>query len=675
MRICFANNALKRLLLIVFIAAACLPAFSQVDQRVALANKYFNAGEYYTAANLYEQFLNPAKKEVPKANFPLNPRRFSNSGAGKLNKLDILYKQAESYRLANYWTDAADRYKKCFEKDSLKYSDALYWYAVCQRSLGKYDVAEESLNRFLKNQNFGKITSQDAEMEAQTVQFAKKQIARPDTVLFSVKKINTAVGESKGIFGLTGSGDQFIFTSTVTDSMTVNGVNPNHSRLFSATIANNSLQNSEPITIDGVDFLINQGAASISPDKKFLYFTQWERVNGRNISSIYLSVKNKNDWGKPVLLSSVNKAGYSSKQPYCSADGKTLFFASNMPGGVGNFDIWSAPLRADGTAGKAANAGATINTEGDEEAPFYQVASNDLVFSSNGRQGMGGFDLYAAKMNGSQWSVPENMGYPINSSRDDIYFFAPGGNDLLKDAIISSDRGAGCCLETYSISKSPKKKMITGVIRDCNTNEPLADAKVIMKNISGKNLQATTGPDGKFSFSLEEEANGNSFYVSKNKYKEKSEGVAIENINSSDWKVDVLQNRSICLDAIKVKKLEIKAENVVTIYFDFDKSILKERGIAQLDSIYTVLSKNSNATIQISGYTDGLGTNEYNKKLSDKRAKACADYLIEKGIDTNRISFESFGACCPVEMEKINGRDNPDGRSKNRRALINVSKE
>ena len=97
--------------------------------------------------------------------------------------------------------------------------------------------------------------------------------------------------------------------------------------------------------------------------------------------------------------------------------------------------------------------------------------------------------------------------------------------------------------------------------------------------------------------------------------------------------------------------------------------------MAQLDSIYNVLMEDSAATLQVSGYTDGLGSAIYNQKLSDKRAKACADYLIQKGIDSARITFESFGACCPVEMELINGRDNPDGRSMNRRALINISKD
>ena len=140
---------------------------------------------------------------------------------------------------------------------------------------------------------------------------------------------------------------------------------------------------------------------------------------------------------------------------------------------------------------------------------------------------------------------------------------------------------------------------------------------------------------------------------------------------NTGWLTDTLFNTVLCVE----KKLVIKVENVVSVYFDFDKSDLKDRGIAQLDSIYNVLVENPKATIQISGYTDGRGTVEYNKVLSDKRAKTCADYLIQKGIDSSRVTFESFGACCPVEMELLNGRDNAEGRSKNRRALININKE
>jgi outer membrane protein OmpA-like peptidoglycan-associated protein len=160
--------------------------------------------------------------------------------------------------------------------------------------------------------------------------------------------------------------------------------------------------------------------------------------------------------------------------------------------------------------------------------------------------------------------------------------------------------------------------------------------------------------------------------VSKEKYKDTATGLQLEKTIESNWRTDTIYNSPIC---VAEKKLVIKVENVVTVYFSFDRSRLKDRALVQLDSIYNVLIENPRATIQVSGYTDGLGSEEYNKKLSDKRAKACADYLITKGIEPTRISFESFGACCPVEMEKINGRDNPGGRMMNRRALINISKE
>ena len=125
---------------------------------------------------------------------------------------------------------------------------------------------------------------------------------------------------------------------------------------------------------------------------------------------------NKPDgWSAPTPVPSINMNGFNSKQPFCSSDGKYLFFASDRPGGSGSFDIWYAPLKKDGTTGEPVNAGADINTTGDEQAPFYHNSSTTLVFSSNGRQGMGGYDLFTAKGSEITWKCPENMGHPVNS--------------------------------------------------------------------------------------------------------------------------------------------------------------------------------------------------------------------------------------------------------------------
>ena len=204
----------------------------------------------------------------------------------------------------------------------------------------------------------------------------------------------------------------------------------------------------------------------------------------------------------------------------------------------------------------------------------------------------------------------------------------------------------------------------------------MADALVTISDLAIKDRQIKTDAAGKFLFEVNADINQQKFSIVKDTYTDKTENANVESINDADYLIDIYNNASICIEKIVIeeKPLVIKVENVVTLYFDFDKSILKDREKQVLDSIYNVMMEAGTTTIQISGYTDGLGTEKYNNKLSDRRAKACADYLIKKGIDKARISFVSFGKCCPVEMELLNGRDNPDGRVKNRRALINISK-
>jgi len=668
-----SSPVVNRMLLILIGSMILLQAKSQADKNLVLADKYFAAGDYFTAAGLYEQFLNPPVKQKPPTGFPLNSRKNSEGlTGGQVSKVDILFKQAESYRLANYWLEASEKYKQCLEKDPAKYASGLYWYAVANRSLGNYTAAEENVNLFLQAYAEGNPYQQAAARELETLRFIKSQLARPDSVLYNFKKINASFGAQKGVYAPASMmGDQLLITSTQSDSIIKTGINPYHSRLFSVSLSEGSLQNMQPVTIDGIDISLNQGAACISASGNYLYFTQWTKENGKARSSVYFARKGDNGWNTPTMLPLVNLEGYNSKQPFCSADGKYLFFSSDRPGGFGQFDIWYAVIREGGMIAEPVNAGPMLNSAVNEQAPFYHNSSTTLVFSSDRMPGMGGFDLFSAKGKGTEWSSPENMGHPINSSRDDLYFFAGEKSSLLTKAIISSDRGSDCCLETYTVTKTDKNKMFAGEIRDCRDNEPVADAEVVMKDAAGKSWRTTTGPDGKYAFELTGDIDHRLLTIGKEKYKEHTTDLAVVRSNDSGWLTDTLFNGVLCIE----KKLVIKVENVVSVYFDFDKSELKDRGIVQLDSIYNVLVENPKATIQISGYTDGRGTVEYNKVLSDKRARTCADYLIQKGIDSGRVTFESFGACCPVEMELLNGRDNAEGRSRNRRALININKD
>ncbi|HEX6429704.1 MAG TPA: OmpA family protein [Niastella sp.] len=632
-----------------------------------LADQYFAAGEYYTAAYLYEQYLNPSKTNTNAPAFTTYAKKGrATEGIQNRSRASILYKQAESYRLAHYWVNADSAYKKCTDN-----KDALYWSAVCERSLGKYDEAEENIRKYLNADGTNSQFKEAAEKELQTLQYIRKQLAGAGMVNSS--KLNTPGSFEKGAFAVRAvSGNKYLVSSTKTGAAGAKGINPNSSRLFYATLKNDSLDQLTPVDLPVAGISDNQGVASYTADGNRIYFTKWRKENGRILSNIYYII-NRGDsgWTEPVLLPQVNINGFSSKQPFCSADGIYLYFASDRPGGSGEFDIWYAPIYEDGSAGSPVNAGSAINTAGDEQAPFYHTSSGTMVFSTNGRPGMGGYDLFSVKGSDRAWGLPRNMGYPVNSSRDDIYFFAPEDSALLATAIVGSDRGTGCCLENYLIKRSLKNKRLTGLVRDHKDNSPVADADIVLTDPSGKTWTTKTNGEGNYLFdTIHNDYSNYRITITKQNYNDTVDVVKINDTAEVDLMTDQVFNRDMYID----KKFVFIAENVVIVYFDFDMSNLKTEAVNKLDSVYQVLMQFPASTLQISAYTDGKGSNEYNKKLSDRRARACADYFINKGVNTSRITFESFGACCPLELELINGRDNPDGRSRNRRALINISK-
>ncbi len=301
LQFCKVKRVAKRNLFLVFTYSFLLQANGQADKRLVQADQYFATGDYFTAAGLYGQFL-IASEKIKSSDFPLNAKRNTAGKAGKYGtKLDILYRQAESYRLANYWREAADLYKECFEKNAAKYPVGLYWFAVCQRSLENYVGAEESIDRFLNGHAAGSNYQQAAEKEKATIQFIKSQLAKPDIILYQVKKINNDFGTEKGIFApAVSSNNQYIITSTQADSVVVAGINPYRNRMFYTSLNNGSFQDNQPVTIEAMDATLNQGTPSLSADGQFLYFTQWKKEAGEVLSAIYYSNKKESGWSKPV---------------------------------------------------------------------------------------------------------------------------------------------------------------------------------------------------------------------------------------------------------------------------------------------------------------------------------------------------------------------------------------
>jgi outer membrane protein OmpA-like peptidoglycan-associated protein len=448
------------------------------------------------------------------------------------------------------------------------------------------------------------------------------------------------------------------------------GKNPYYNNLYRARFTDTTYARPEKVEIP-VQGSLQQGVASFTPGEKKMFLTRWEQKEGKNIGTIYMSEKNASTWSDPVKLNgNVNIEGFSSIQPFVTGDGKYLVFASDRPGGVGKYDLWYCLLDAMLMPGSATNMGTTINTKDDEQAPYFHTPSSTFVFASNGRVGMGGYDLYKTNGDFRNWGEVKNLGYPVNSTKDDIYFFSKGKKYMMSDVYFSSDRNSVCCLEMYDAKKV--NLYITGKVVDCVTKEPMVGAKISVvdtianKVIYSQQLDAT----GSYSFELEE-FQPLKLVAEKQYYYPRS----FHFYKSRLPDADTLFNPVVCLPHEDTAKPYPVGKPVVMkdIYYDFDKATLRPESYPVLDTLAKVMRMYPKMEIEIGAHTDSKGTDAYNLKLSAARAKSCVDYLMKVGIEASRMYSKGFGESIPVAPNTTpGGKDNPDGRALNRRTEVKV---
>jgi len=439
--------------------------------------------------------------------------------------------------------------------------------------------------------------------------------------------------------------------------------NPYINNLFMAVGSGNSFSNSRELNIPEAK-ATDQGAATVSPDGNTIYLTRWTTQNNIKLASVYISTRTGDKWSEPKSLGqNVNVEGYSSMQPFVTTDGKYLLFASNRPGGMGKNDLWYCMLE-NGMPGPARNLGTVINTRDEEQAPFYDAEKKALIFSSDGRVGLGGLDFYSSEGDIGNWGPPKNLGMPLNSAKDDIYYTAVDKQHPMAKGYISSDRESVCCLELFGTKKI--NKTISGLIVDCDNNLPLTGAKVtLLDTILQKVLQQITLDEtGHYSFEVE----------AKKQYKIMAEkenyfSKAIY-VNTDDLaRVDSLVNPTICLKHFEIGKPIILKD----IYYDFDKATLRPQSLIVLDTVVAIMLDNPNIIIEMSAHTDSKGKDAYNIKLSQRRAQSCVDYLISRGISTSRMIAKGYGKTRPIAPNTLpDGKDNPEGRQLNRRTEFKV---
>jgi outer membrane protein OmpA-like peptidoglycan-associated protein len=406
----------------------------------------------------------------------------------------------------------------------------------------------------------------------------------------------------------------------------------------------------------------NEGTVSLSADGQYIFYTACNRPGAKGSCDLFLSKLDGSSWSEPINLGApVNTASWES-QPSLSFDGKVLYFSSNRPGGYGESDIWYTTFK-NGRWTPPVNAGPEINTPKDEQSPFIAKDDQTLYFNSEGHPGMGGVDLFYARRDAEgRWQKPVNLGFPINSEKDETCIVISSNG---KDAFMARD-GADSkggldiySFELYEEARPKKTGYAKGVVFDAVTKKKLS-AKVELIDIATERLvvesyaNKTTGEflvclQGNKNYALNVAQAGYLFY---------SENFALENQSATEPLVLSVPLQPITAGAKVVLK---------NIFFDSDKFDLKPESKAELNKLVQFLTANPKIKIEVGGHTDNTGDQIKNTSLSAKRALAVKTYLVTAGIDTNRLTTKGY-----ADAQAIADNKTLDGRAQNRRTEIKI---
>ncbi len=572
----------------------------------------FKAGAYFEAIELYKGELDKIQQDKPEL-------------SKYLNKIATCYRLIGNARQAELW------YAKAILRNTAD-PKAYFYYAEMLKMGEKYDDALEKYKQYKQLVPNDKL----ADVGIRSCELAKQWIATPSGYeLTNVRSINTKQSEFSPAYG----SDDYsaLFFTSSRDGSTGGKVSAATGELFTDIYYTERDAKgiwSSPKPIDAaVNTVYDEGSCSLSSDFNTLYFTRC-RVSKREKLGCEIMTSKKSEGGwltpEPVKLTSDSMV---VAHPSLSQDGLTLYFASNIPNGFGGIDIWKVTRTSEtDNWGEPINLGGDINTSGNDMYPFIHP-DGTLYFSSDGQPGIGGLDVFRAKPNDKNgWNV-ENMRFPINSPSDDFGIVF----EKEREAGYFSSRRAGGrgADDIYFFYLPPIIFNMIGQVNDDKTQKPIAQSTVKLVGSDGIISTSETGTDGSFKFML----NPNTDYVviaSKkgylnNKAKETTRGLN----QSKDF------TAAIALTSTE-KPIEIP-----NIFYDYDSWQLRPESIVALEKLIEILNDNPNITIELGSHTDSRGSLEYNYELSQKRAQAVVNYLIEKGIATDRLKAKGYAQSQP----------------------------
>ncbi len=590
---------------------------SAQNQYTKTADKLFNRYEYVDAAKEYLKLAEGSKAD------------------------NYVYKQlAESYYNVFNTKEAVKWYAKVVEQK--QDAETYYKYAQMLKAEGNFKEADKQM------QQFAQLAPNDQRAKA----FKSNPNYLPElqgqAKLYNIVKSD--VSSDKTDFGavLTNDNNVYFASARNTSKRNSNFNEEPYLDIYRATYnANGTI--SDAVAVDNLNTKWHDGPVSITSDGNTMYygsesfnekeFTKDKEKNAK-FGKIYLykATKEGDNWSnvKPLPF---NNRGYDVRNPSISKDGKTLYFSSNMPGGFGGEDIWKVSVNGD-EYGTPENLGAKVNTEANESFP-YITDDNILFFSSNGKQGFGGLDVF--RMDLTKGSDAMNVGEPVNTSKDDFAFTY---NATKKVGFFSSNRDGN-----DDIFKADPVCNVQALVRvkDAKTGKVIEGATVMLVDEKQKTISnQTTAVNGETSTGVM----CNTAYTAQ---------VSKSGYESGVFEVKKAENEQVVVEALLNPIMPIITETEVIlqpIYFEFDRSNITAEGAAELDKLVIVMNEHPNMVIFAKSHTDSRGSDKYNMNLSDRRAKATVQYLISKGIAKDRISGQGFGesepkvACKPCNEEQ-----------------------
>ena len=408
--------------------------------------------------------------------------------------------------------------------------------------------------------------------------------------------------------------------------------------------------------------LDNEGAHTMTADGRNLYFTACNRRDGKGMCDLYHSIWKDGNWSTPTNLGSPVNSRYSEKHPSISADGRRLYFSSTRPGGLGSYDIWMS-VKIGESWSEPVNLGDSVNTSGLEQSPFIHPDQQSLYFSSTGWPGMGQGDLFLTKhLSSGEWSQSINLGYPINTHNDEMGLTV---NARGNRAYFASDRGEGTDTDlfTFELPLEIRPVLVSYMKGRVYDSRNMKGLEAVMQLIDLETEEAvmeleSQDGNGNYLISLPTDRDY-ALNVAREGYLFYSDHFTFSGIHSA---IDP-QPRDIPLERI------IAGSTVVlhNVFFETESFVLQNESLAELNKVYEFLERNPSIQAEISGHTDDTGSPQHNMELSEQRAEAVVDYLVNKGIGRERLLSVGYGEEVPVAEN-----NSEEGRGLNRRTELKI---